>query len=238
MFSNCNTTHTKKNTWVLILLTIKRIKHKGHEEYIRVSTYWLEFMFLAPFFFQYFVANHDSLLKFSKTESSVYTLDVLFPFSKILLPFKNWGMRRTTGTTGFLWSRFDVPSLSLPGVAKMTKSLKTLGTRLAPGPQHLKQEKGKSRKRKGESGSSQLVKTEEKENALLFYYSLWAGHIWYSQLETVDCETLHLFTSKIDKACEWTYNCLIGHWVSKYKWFVWDNHRCCCKLCFQLNLAL
>ena len=40
MFSNCNTTHTKKkNTWVLILLTIKRIKHKGHEEYITVSTY-------------------------------------------------------------------------------------------------------------------------------------------------------------------------------------------------------
>ena len=29
------------------------------------------------------------------------------------------------------------------------KSLKTLGTRLAPGPQHLKQEKGKSRKKGG-----------------------------------------------------------------------------------------
>ena len=52
----------------------------------------------------------------------------------------------------------------------MTKSLKTLGTRLAPGPQHLKQEKGKSRKKKGESGSSQLVKTEEKENALLLIF--------------------------------------------------------------------
>ena len=62
--------------------------------------------------------------------------------------------------------------MSPVSVAKMTKSLKTLGTRLAPGPQHLKQEKGKSRKKKGESGSSQLVKTEEKENALLFYYSL------------------------------------------------------------------
>ena len=168
MFSNCNTTHTKKNTWVLILLTIKRIKHKGHEEYITVSTYWLEFMFLAPFFFQYFVANHDSLLKFSKTESSVYTLDVLFPFSKILLPFKNWGMRRTTGTTGFLWSRFDVPSLSLPGVAKMTKSLKTLGTRLAPGPQHLKQENGKSRKKRGKVEAHSLWKQKKKRMPYYF----------------------------------------------------------------------
>ena len=151
----------------MILLTIKRIKHKGHEEYITVSTYWLEFMFLAPFFFQYFVANHDSLLKFSKTESSVYTLDVLFPFSKILLLFKNWGMRRTTGTTGFLWSRFDVPSLSLPGVAKMTKSLKTLGTRLAPGPQHLKQEKRKEQKKKGGKWKLTACENRRKRECLI-----------------------------------------------------------------------
>ena len=38
--------------------------------------------------------------------------------------------------------------------------------KLAPGPQHLKQEKGKSREKKGKRGSSQLVKTDEKEHAL------------------------------------------------------------------------
>ena len=39
--------------------------------------------------------------------------------------------------------------------------------KLAPSPQHLKQEKGKSREgEKGKRGSSQLVKTEEKEHAL------------------------------------------------------------------------
>ena len=39
--------------------------------------------------------------------------------------------------------------------------------KLAPSPQHLKQEKGKSREgEKGKRGSSQVVKTEEKERAL------------------------------------------------------------------------
>ena len=140
-----------------------------------------------------------------------YTSDLLFPFWKILLPFKNWsGMRRTTRTAGFLWSRFDVPRVFL-ALSRWAKSLKALGTRSAPSPQHLKQEKGKGRKEKGKSGSSQLVKTGEKEHAL---FSLWAEHIWYSQLGTVDCETLHLFTSKIDKAWEWTYNCLTGQYLS------------------------
>ena len=38
---------------------------------------------------------------------------------------------------------------------------------MAPSPQHLKQEKGKSREgEKRKRGSSQLVKTEENENAL------------------------------------------------------------------------
>ena len=37
--------------------------------------------------------------------------------------------------------------------------------KLAPGPQHLKQEKGKSREKKGKRGSSKLVKIEEKEHA-------------------------------------------------------------------------
>ena len=36
--------------------------------------------------------------------------------------------------------------------------------KLAPGPQHLKQEKGKSREKKGKRGSSKLVKIEEKEH--------------------------------------------------------------------------
>ena len=37
--------------------------------------------------------------------------------------------------------------------------------------------KERAEKKRGESGSSQLVKTGEKEHAL---FSLWAGHIWYS----------------------------------------------------------
>ena len=42
--------------------------------------------------------------------------------------------------------------------------------KLAPSPQHLKQEKGKSREgEKRKRGSSQLVKTEEKENALFSF---------------------------------------------------------------------
>ena len=38
--------------------------------------------------------------------------------------------------------------------------------KLAPSPQHLKQEKGKSREKKRKRGSSQLVITKEKEHAL------------------------------------------------------------------------
>ena len=116
--------------------------------------------------------------------------------------------------------------------------------KLTPSPQHLKQEKGKSRESdKRKRGSSQLSKTEEKRGCLIFR-SL--GEVLLAedfeldifgipQLETVDCETLHLFTSKTDKACfrttfalqiaspreatrlsgtsapvgEWAYNCLI-----------------------------
>ena len=80
--------------------------------------------------------------------------------------------------------------------------------KLAPSPQHLKQEKGKSREKKGKRGSSQLVITKEKEHAL--FSVLWEEPpllrtlsrtlFGIPQLETVDCETLHLFTSKTDKA--------------------------------------
>jgi len=82
--------------------------------------------------------------------------------------------------------------------------------KLAPSPQRLKQEKGKSREgEKRKRGSSQLVKTEEKENALFsvpweesplaedFETDIFS----ILRLETVDCEILHLFTSKTDKAC-------------------------------------
>ena len=44
-------------------------------------------------------------------------------------------------------------------MAKYTANMK-----LAPGPQHLKQEKGKSKEKKGKRGSSQLVKIKEKEH--------------------------------------------------------------------------
>ena len=36
------------------------------------SEYLVIRIYVPPFFFQNFVANHDSLLKFSETESSVY----------------------------------------------------------------------------------------------------------------------------------------------------------------------
>ena len=73
--------------------------------------------------------------------------------------------------------------------------------KLAPSPQHLKQEKGKSREgEKGKRGSSQLVKTEEKERALFsipweespFAKDFEPDIFGILQLETVDFETLHL----------------------------------------------
>ena len=73
--------------------------------------------------------------------------------------------------------------------------------KLAPSPQHLKQEKGKSREgEKGKRGSSQLVKTEEKERALFsipweespLQRDFEPDIFGILQLETVDCETLHL----------------------------------------------
>ena len=70
------------------------------------------------------------------------------------------------------------------------------------------------------------------------------------QLETVDCKTRYLFTSKTDKArlsdqrdsyfateaqeivwdfCTWEWKNLqlSDRTVSKYKWFIWDHHKCC-----------
>ena len=81
---------------------------------------------------------------------------------------------------------------------------------MAPSPQHLKREKGKSREgEKRKRGSSQLVKTKEKEHALFsvpweesslaaedFEPDIFGILRW-----TVDYETLHLFTSETHKAC-------------------------------------
>ena len=66
------------------------------------------------------------------------------------------------------------------------------------------QRKWKEEKRKRRS--SQLSKTEEKEDALFSVpwekSDIFESDIFgFPQLETVDCETLHLFTSKTDKAC-------------------------------------
>ena len=102
MFSTCNISQ-KKNTWESILLTIKRITQRS-QRVITASTYQLEFMFLP----------------FSSNISLRITSHLLFPFWKIILPFKNWGMRRTAGTSEFLRSRFDVPRV-YPGVAPLTK---------------------------------------------------------------------------------------------------------------------
>ena len=48
----------------------------------------------------------------------------------------------------------------------MAKYKATDHIHLASSPQHLKQRKGKNREKKGRRGSSQLVKTGEKEHAL------------------------------------------------------------------------
>ena len=96
-------------------------------------------------------------------------------------------------------------------------------------PQHLKQEKGKSREKKGKRGSSQLVITKEKEHAL--FSVLWEEPpllrtlsrtlFGIPQLETVDCETLHLFTSKTDKA--WLRDlCRANCFASETQAIVWD----------------
>ena len=73
----------------------------------------------------------------------------------------------------------------------MAKYKATYHIHLALSPQHLKQRKGKNRDKKRRRGSSQLVKTGEKEHALFSvlweepptptpWWGLWAAHIWYS----------------------------------------------------------
>ena len=74
--------------------------------------------------------------------------------------------------------------------------------------------KERAEKKKGKRGSSQLVETKENKSCDALF-SLWAGHIWYSPTGNswLWNATLILFTSKTDKACEWTYNCLIGQYL-------------------------
>ena len=94
------------------------------------------------------------------------------------------------------------------------------------------------------------------------WWGLWAGHIWYSQERMIlvfpnwKHSVKRYSTSKTDKACSrylcrancfaretqeiiwdfctwgWRNFQLSYRTISKYKWFVWDSNRCCCKLCF------
>ena len=82
--------------------------------------------------------------------------------------------------------------------------------KLAPSPQHLKQEKGKTREKKG--GKRNLVDCENiRKGACLIFRSLGGDRppaedfepdiLGIPRQETVDHETLHLFASKTDTAC-------------------------------------
>ena len=81
--------------------------------------------------------------------------------------------------------------------------------KLAPSPQHVKQEKGKrGEKKKGKEEARNLWKQKKKRMPYFPFSGRsplaedFAPDIFgISQLETVDCETLHLFISKTDKAC-------------------------------------
>ena len=101
------TVHTKKKRlgYDSILLTIKRITQIS-QRVITASTYQLELCF--SLFFQYLTENHNSSLKFSETECSVNCESPV-----LLLPFENWGMRRTTETAEFVLSRMMSPESSL-----------------------------------------------------------------------------------------------------------------------------
>ena len=69
--------------------------------------------------------------------------------------------------------------------------------------------KGKCTEKRGKRRSSQLVKTEEKKHALFFVSweeppllrTLTRTYLVFPNWKTVDCETLHLLTSKTDRAC-------------------------------------
>ena len=104
--------------------------------------------------------------------------------------------------------------------------------KLTPSPQHLKQEKGKSR----ESEKRKLTAFENRrKRGCLIFRSV--GEVLLAedfeldifgipQLEAVDCETLHLFTSKTDKAClratfAWQIASLTGG-----QEIVWDFRTC------------
>ena len=109
--------------------------------------------------------------------------------------------------------------------------------KLAPSPQHLKQEKGKSREgEKGKRGSSQLVKTEEKERALFsipweesplqrtlsrtyLVFSNWKQLIVKLYIcatsagQTVSPGKPRRLSGTSAPEGEWTYNCLIGQYL-------------------------
>ena len=75
--------------------------------------------------------------------------------------------------------------------------------KLAPGPQHLKQEKEKAEK-KGKKRKLGACENRRKRSCRVFRSlggAPLAKGIGILQLETVDCETLHLFTPTTDKAC-------------------------------------
>ena len=138
---------------------------------------------------------------------------------------------------------------------------------LPPSPQRLKQRKGKSREKRGKEEARSFWNRRKRACLIFrslrgapLGEDFEPDICGIPQLETFP-ETPHLFTSKTDKACSrnlcrancfareaqeivwdfctwgWRNLQLSYRTVSNYKWFVWDSDRCCCKLCFWLNLA-
>ena len=102
-----------------------------------------------------------------------------------------------------------ISSLALKRMLHLVKDLDRVmakykaNMKLAPGPQHLKQEKEKAEK-KGKKRKLGACENRRKRSCRVFRSlggAPLAKGIGILQLETVDCETLHLFTPTTDKAC-------------------------------------
>ena len=102
--------------------------------------------------------------------------------------------------------------------------------KLAPSPQHLKQGKRKSREKKGKRLKLATCKNRRKRACLIFR-SLGGVPLaedfepdifGFPQLETVDCEILHLFTAKTDKAACLRDLCRANCFGREAQVIVWD----------------
>ena len=127
-----------------------------------MSTYWLQnlcFSLFLPIFHckSWFIVKIFQNRKFSTYFGSpVPILEDIFYFR-----LRTEACAEQQDLQDFCRSRVDVPRVFL-ALPQWPKSLKTLGTRLAPRPQHLKQVKGKSRKKRRKVEAHSLWKQKKK----------------------------------------------------------------------------